>query len=180
MFKNWAVWNKDDIRRVLGLTIKREHSAITILNKFHKKLGYKPEVARKEGARGQQERIWKLSNYRDRDRDVILEALSRKYGNLPPNQEPEMYQRDTVATTFSNNPSKKVMTTVQLKIEKEVDILSDLSLKVGSIVTRVGALGQWVIQAIADKHASIKQIDGWGFANSVPLEQLSLLGMAIA
>lgn len=177
LFKNWAVWNRDEIRRILGLTIKPEHSAITILNKFHKKLGYKPEVVRKEGGRGQQERIWKISNFHDVDRDAIFEALTQKYGDLLPQPLVETYHSDTVVTAFSNDLSQKVVTTTELELEKEMPILRDPPLKVGSIATRVGAIGQWMIQAIADNHASIKQIDSWGFDNAVPLEQLRLLGV---
>jgi hypothetical protein len=175
LFKNWAVWNRDEVRRILGLTIKREHSAITILNKFHKKLGYKPEVARKEGARGQQERIWKLSNYHDGDRDAIFKALTRKYRDLLPQPTAKTYPPDTVVTTFSNNLSKKVVATTELELEEEIPILKDSLLKIGSVVTQVGAIGRWIIQAIADDYASVKQIDSWGFDNGVPLEQLRLL-----
>lgn len=46
---------------------------------------------------------------------------------------------------------------------------------VGAVVTRAGALGRWVIEAISDVGASIKQLDGWGCASHVPLDELSLL-----
>ncbi|MBD2124564.1 plasmid replication protein, CyRepA1 family [Trichocoleus sp. FACHB-262] len=175
LFKKWAIWNRDEIRRILGLTIKPEHSAITILNKFHKKLGYKPEVVRKEGGRGQQERIWKLSNFHDLDRNAIFNALTRKYGDLLPQQATKTYPSDTVVTTLSNNLLQKVVTTTESEIEEEIPLLKDPPLKAGSVVTRIGAIGRWRIETIADNHAFIRQIGSWGFDKAAPLEQLTPL-----
>lgn len=178
LFKKWALWNSNEIRRVLGLTVNREHSAIKILNKFHKKLGYEAKVIRKEGGRGQQERIWQLVNYHDSDRDAILTALTRKYEDLIPQQALEPYHRDTVVTTFSNNHPKKVVTTLP-QVEMEQLSLKGPPLSPGDITTRTGSMGQWVIQAIAGQTAKVKQLNGWGFGE-FSLDELTLVQETIA
>ncbi|MEP0872912.1 hypothetical protein NDA01_24140, partial [Trichocoleus desertorum AS-A10] len=178
LFKTWALWNSNEIRRILGLTINREHSAIKILNKFHKKLGYEAKVIRKEGGRGQQERIWQLSNYHDGDRDAIFTALTRKYGDLMAQQASEPYHSDTVVTTFSNDHPQKVVTTLA-PVEMEQLSLKGPPFSPGAITTRVGSIGQWVIQAIADQTAKVKQLNGWGFGE-FPLNELTLVQEAIA
>ena len=73
-----------EIWRVLGLCVKPEHSAVKIANKFLKRLGFEATVARKEGGRGEQERIWQvdLTTSHVEHRETILAALTRKLAPL--------------------------------------------------------------------------------------------------
>jgi hypothetical protein len=51
---------------------------------------------------------------------------------------------------------------------------------IGAVVRRAGEFGRWVIQAISDDGASMKQLDGGRFISQVPLNELSLVEKAIA
>ena len=73
-----------EIWRVLGLCVKPEHSAVKVANKLLKRLGFEAMVARKEGGRGEQERIWQvdLTTSHVEHRETILAALTRKLAPL--------------------------------------------------------------------------------------------------
>ena len=109
-FKQWALWNRFEIKRLLGMTVSDKLSAITIFCKFARKLGYELDNC-KRGGRGQQVRVYHITNLEDGDRTAILEALTRKYAELAPTDAQNVSSSDTVSTTFlSITPLREVDT----------------------------------------------------------------------
>ena len=108
-----------EIWRVLGLCVKPEHSAVTIANKFLKRLGFDAMVARKEGGRGKQERIWKvdLSTSHVEHRETILTALTRKLAPLL--GEAESFAEPTIEGI--ENP---VVTTSKLETTRYIKVVT--------------------------------------------------------
>jgi hypothetical protein len=97
--KGFGFWS------LFGLNIRPEgvdssgrtiNSAIATVNKIIKKLGYQSKVVSKEGARGNQIRIYQITNANCPHRQTILDALERKYG-----EKLESLTQNTVVT-FSN------------------------------------------------------------------------------
>lgn len=140
-FKEWTLWNKAEIKRVLRLTVKDDHSGCKILNKFLRKLGYELSESKK-GARGEQVRWYRISNLHDLDRDVILKALSERFKRRSQSS-PEMYDADTVSVTCTN---KKL-----LQVTDTVTLLNDLDslLDIGNL---------WCAAETDDERAAIKTI----------------------
>jgi hypothetical protein len=109
-FKQWALWNRFEIKRLLGMTVSDKVSAITIFCKFARKLGYELDNC-KRGGRGQQVRVYHITNLEDGDRTAILKALTRKYAELAPTDAQNVSSSDTVSTTFlSITPLREVDT----------------------------------------------------------------------
>lgn len=80
--KLWAVKNASEIKRVLNSKISDNHTAIDIVNKLIRKLGYETEPIKHEGSgrNGQKRsRIWKVIDADCRHRQEILKALRLKW-----------------------------------------------------------------------------------------------------
>jgi hypothetical protein len=80
--KAWAIKNSFEIRRVLGLNVSKEQTAIAIANKFLKKLGFETESIKHEGSGRNGEkrsRIWQVIDADCPHRQEILKALRLKW-----------------------------------------------------------------------------------------------------
>jgi hypothetical protein len=78
----WAIKNSFEIRRVLGLNVSKEQTAIAIANKFLKKLGFETESIKHEGSGRNGEkrsRIWQVIDADCPHRQEILKALRLKW-----------------------------------------------------------------------------------------------------
>lgn len=60
-------------------------------------------------------------------------------------------------------------------VSPPVEPLPTPPISVGSMVTRVGSIGRWVVEAIAGQTAKVKQLGGWGFGD-FPISELEPLG----
>ncbi|MEM9907177.1 MAG: DUF3854 domain-containing protein [Cyanobacteria bacterium P01_D01_bin.44] len=78
----WAIAHAAFLYRLFRLQISPSQSTIQICNKLLRKLAYKPKIARKEGGRGEQVKIWAISNRDDGDRQAIWQALDQKWASF--------------------------------------------------------------------------------------------------
>ncbi len=116
--KRWALFNRREIKRVLRLEVKPEHSVVDMFNKFARKLGYHPQVVRKEGKRGNQIRIWQLIDFHDQDRQAVLAALSKRFEKAQ-----EGIDQSEVGTGCSTGGYKRDVTTGAEGAELNLPIL---------------------------------------------------------
>lgn len=61
--KAFAIANREEIWRLLGLSCNEGDTGIQIVNKLAKRLGYKAEIVRRVGERGAQKKLWKLNRF---------------------------------------------------------------------------------------------------------------------
>lgn len=108
-FKEWALWNHGEIKRVLRLNVNEAQSGTAILNKFLRKLGYEVESF-KRGGRGSQVRWYKIANLADIDREIVLNALSERF-TAKVRSNPELYQQDTVSNICNSDRPLQMLDT---------------------------------------------------------------------
>ncbi|MCY7273637.1 MAG: hypothetical protein LH702_07805, partial [Phormidesmis sp. CAN_BIN44] len=77
--KREALKNRVEIKRYLGLNVNEQQTGIEIAGKLLKKLWYQQVVVRREGARGEQTRIYKAVPLNQAISDEILKALETKW-----------------------------------------------------------------------------------------------------
>ena len=166
--KQKALRYANEINYWLRLQIKPEQTPVEIAHKLLKKLGIdkgrddRPgeiQIMARPGKRHEKrDNIYQINLSVNPIRARLLEAARQK-----------------VSGSASLICSSQI-THLQINDTAKNDgLLPHLEKLVGAVVTRVGALGRWVIQAISGTTASIQQLDSWGFANQVPLDELSLL-----
>lgn len=86
--KENALKQKREIRRYLKLNVNEDQTAIAICNKLLKRLGFSPDVIRKEGPRGQQIRIWAVADAACDHREAIFKAFEQRFEKwLKPNND---------------------------------------------------------------------------------------------
>ena len=95
--RQWALFNKWAIKRILGLQITEKQSEIEVLSKLLKKLGYKL-TSRRVGPKTARQRVYRIANFDDEERQEILEALTRRFELSLSSSDP-----DEVSTTCSIN-----------------------------------------------------------------------------
>jgi hypothetical protein len=77
-----ALKYESEISRYFGLNIKEGQTGIGIAGKLLKRLGYKQVVARQEGARGNQTRIYKAVPFNQAVSNDIIKALETKWAEI--------------------------------------------------------------------------------------------------
>jgi hypothetical protein len=77
--KREALKNRVEIQRYLGLNVNEQQTGIEIAGKLLKKLGYQQVVVRREGARGEQTRIYKAVPLNQAISEDIIKALEIKW-----------------------------------------------------------------------------------------------------
>lgn len=158
----------------LRLQINHEQTPVEIAHKLLKKLNIQKskedrpgeiEVIGRPGRRCEsRDNLYRVDLSSNLIRARLLEAARRKLS-------------EAVSSTCRSSES------IPLQIDdtaKNNERLPHLTKLVGAVVIRAGSLGRWVIQAIANNHAKLNPLDGWGFAPEVPLDELTLLEQAIA
>jgi hypothetical protein len=170
--KQKALRYANEINYWLRLQIKPEQTPVEIAHKLLKKLaidkGQKDQpgeiqiIARPGRREEKRDNVYLIDLSVNPVRARLLEAARRRlYGSVSSICNSELTNLQIDDTT------------------KDQQVLPHPKKWVGAVVTRAGALGRWVIQAISDAGASIKQLDGWGFASQVPLNELSFLEEAL-
>ena len=79
---DWSREHAPVLNRLFRLTIKASQTNIQIVNKLLKKIGYESKIDHKQGGRGEQVKIWAITNRDDCDRKSIWAALERKWADL--------------------------------------------------------------------------------------------------
>jgi hypothetical protein len=80
--RSFAIAYQRDIKRVLGLWCAENHTGIQIVNKLAKKLGMAPQMVKRCGSRGEQEKIWGWSDESSGDRAAIHASLAERWADL--------------------------------------------------------------------------------------------------
>ncbi|MCY7275317.1 MAG: hypothetical protein LH702_16660, partial [Phormidesmis sp. CAN_BIN44] len=104
--KREALKNRVEIQRYLGLNVNEQQTGIEIAGKLLKKLGYQQAVVRREGARGEQTRIYKAVPLNQDISDEILKALEIKWA--------EQMSAGSQHFKRAESPSKTVATDAQI------------------------------------------------------------------
>ena len=166
----WALDNAKTLKRLFRLNIKPTQSKIHIINKLLRKIGYDPEVLRKEGPRGDQTKIWVIVNPEDPNRNAVWKAMERKW-------EKEIAQVEEAESAISEavEPiciSNKHLMQMETTSQPEYPIFS-----VGQWVRWGTSLGDWVIESIKGDIGYIRQVSGWAMRQvfEAPIAELTAI-----
>lgn len=171
--KEKALRYANEIYYFLRLQIKLEQTPVEIAHKLLKKLAIDKDkkdrpgeiqlVARPGRREEKRDNVYRIDLSVNPVRARLLEAARRK-----------------LHSSVSSICNKEV-TNLQIDdTTKKQQTLPHPKEGVGAVVRRAGEFGCWVIEAISDAGASMKQLDGGLFVSQVPLNELSLVEEAIA
>ncbi len=141
-----ALKHRFEIKRYLGLNIDEDQTGIHIVSKLLKKLGYKQVLLRREGARGEQTRIWQALPLNQDISDDIIKALETKWAE----------QISAGSHHFSREESVNKMETTEPQIS--ADWFSDDSLE--SIRAMWKGCKSDEIRLYMEKHIPIEALRG--------------------
>lgn len=166
--KQKALCFANEINYWLRLQIKPDQTPVEIAHKLLRKLaiekdrkdrpGEIKQIARPGKRKEQRDKVYLIDLSVNPVRTRLLEAARRKASSS--------------VSSICNSKTTTLLIEDTTPQNQPIPHLRELA---GAVVTRAGAIGKWVVEAIAGTTASIKQINGWGFASNVPLEELSLV-----
>lgn len=154
-----AYANRFDIARLFGLHIgnpdgeNKSHTPIATVNKLCKRFGLKPEVARKEGKRGEQKSVWHFASDTKPERTAILEAMERRYSTLL--EEVEMQKAKELAA------QKAALDAMILK-QEETEVAQENAPRSQAIATETPSVWTGRILRIAETVSRVFEV-AWYF-----------------
>jgi hypothetical protein len=160
--QEWLVKNSTQAWVLFGLNMKPEyidsigkpqHSSIATVNKILKKLGRTPEVARKEGGKSNQVRVYAVTNSSCEHRETIYQSLTQKYENYSANSK----QLNEVVTGLEVRSTSNPVTTSSAfdkeseEFEQPEAFSHPISInRAARIGDRVQIRGEWVKTELID------------------------------
>ncbi|MGI8933946.1 MAG: hypothetical protein ACR2FS_07715, partial [Phormidesmis sp.] len=146
-FLDRCLWNKHDIRRVLGINITQKTTAIQALGRFLKKLGYELK-SRKVGPRGQQVRLWSIHHRAPEVQATILTALSLKAAEIAPAVSTTFYINNKQAGLDTNEIPWIVGLKARDKLSGMVGTVTDLEPGLAVFQLEDGTEWPWLLEQL--------------------------------
>lgn len=161
--RGFALKYQADIKRALGLWCSENHTGIQIAHKLARRLGMKAKIARHEGPRGDQIKIWEWQHDAEveSDRAAIFAALTRKWAELL-----EPLQAKDSSPVSSISDSRKPLTEIEDTAPRPPITPGGRALWRGQI---------WNVRAVQGAIATLTRVDDWAeVPESVPLTELEV------